>query len=151
MTLWRHFVVGTITFVKNDSIVCVLDQLISFHERIQFTYEVQHNNKLPFHDVLLIRNADNIETTVYRKPTKTDVYLNWNSHHAPTTWKRGTLRTRLSCAYLICSSERYLHEEMKYKESTFEKVNNYAKYVINQLNREVKLQHTQNMNLNVQR
>ena len=31
-----------------DSIAYVLDQLNSFHEQIQFTYEVEHNNKLTF-------------------------------------------------------------------------------------------------------
>ena len=136
MTLWQRFVDDTISFVKNDSIAYVLDQLNSFHEQIQFTYEVEHNNKLPFLDVLLIKNANKIDTTVYRKPTNTDVYLNWNTH-APTTWKRGTLRTILSRAYTICSSETYLNEEIKYIESTFEKVNNYPKYVITQLKLEV--------------
>ena len=33
----------------------------------------------------------------------------------------------------------------KYLDSTFEKVNNYPKYVINQLNRKVKLKHTENI------
>ena len=132
--------------MKNDSIAYVWCQLNNFLKRIQFTFEVEHNNKLPFLDVLLIKNSNNIDTTVYRKPTNTDIYLNWNSH-VPTTWKRGTLRTILSRAYTICSSERYLHEEMKYIESTFEKINNYRKYVINQLKREVKLKHTENMNI----
>ena len=63
------------------------------------------------------------------------------------TWKRGTLRTILSRAYTFFSSETYLNEEIKYVESTFEKVNNYPKYVITQLNREVKLKHTQNINI----
>ena len=36
---------------------------------------------------------------------------------------------------------------MKYIESTFEKINNYRKYVINQLKRELKLKHTENMNI----
>ena len=49
MKLCRRFVDDTITFVKNDHIVYVSDQLNSFHERMQFTYEVEHNNKLPFH------------------------------------------------------------------------------------------------------
>ena len=132
MTLWRCFVDGTITFVKNDSIAYVLDQLNSFHEQIQFTYEVERNNKLPFLDVLLIKNANQIDTTVYRKSTNTDVYLNWNAH-APTILERGTLRTILSRAYTICSNETYLNEEIKYMESTFEKVNNYPKYAITQL------------------
>ena len=108
----------------------------SFHEQIQFTYEVEHNNKLTFLDILLIKNANKIDTTVYRKPTNNDVYLNWNTH-APTTWRKGILRTILSRAYTICSSETYFNEEIKYIESTFEKVNNYPKYVITQLKLEV--------------
>ena len=32
MTIWRCFVDDTITFVKNDSIAYVLDQLNSFHK-----------------------------------------------------------------------------------------------------------------------
>ena len=146
MSLWRRFVDDTITFVKDDSIVSVLGQSNNFHERIQFTYEVEHNNRLPFLDVLLIKNANIIDTTVYRKRTNTNIYLNWNSH-TPATWKRETLRTILSRAYTICSSERYLHEEIKYIEPSFEKVNNYPKYVINQLNREVQPKHTGNMNI----
>ena len=79
MILWRRFVDNTIILVKNDNITYVLDQLNSFHEQIQFTYEVEHDNKLPFLDFLLIKNANKIDTTVYRKPTNTDVYLNWNT------------------------------------------------------------------------
>ena len=146
MTLWRRFVDDTMTFVKTDSIAYVLDQSNSFHEQIQFIYEVEHNNKLPFLDVLLIKNANKIDITVYRKLTNTVIYLNWNTH-APTTWKRVTLRTILSRVYTICLSERYLNEEIKYIESTLEKVNNYPKYVITQLKRKVKLKHTQNMNI----
>ena len=54
-TLWQCFVDDTITFAKNDCIAYVLDQLNSFHEGIQFIYEVEHNNKLPFLDVLFIK------------------------------------------------------------------------------------------------
>ena len=58
-------------------------------------------------------------TKVYRKPTNTDVYLNW-SFHAPTTWKRGTLRTIINHAYIFyltknnVSAESYLREQIKF-------------------------------------
>ena len=63
MKVWR-FINDTITFVKNDCIAYVLDQLNSFHERIQFTCEVEHNNKLPFLDVLFIKNPNKMDTAV---------------------------------------------------------------------------------------
>ena len=84
MTLWRCFVDDTITLVKNDYIAYVLDQLNSFHERKQFIYEVEHNNKLPFLDVLFIKNANKMDSTVYGKSTYTDIQLNWNSHAKST-------------------------------------------------------------------
>ena len=57
------------------------------------------------------------------------------------------MRTILKRAHSICLSKRYLHEKIKYIESTFEKVNNFHKYFINQLNRELKQKHTENMNI----
>ena len=53
----------------------------------------------------------------------------------------------LSRAYTIWSSERFLNEEMKYVELKFEKVNNYRKYGITQLKREVKLKHKLKLNI----
>ena len=47
----------------------------------------------------------------------------------------------------MCSSERHLHEEIKCRQSTFKKVNNYPKYVINKLNRQKKLNHMQTVNI----
>ena len=41
--------------------------LNSFHKNIQFTYEVESNAKLRFLDVLLMRNDEDITTTVYQK------------------------------------------------------------------------------------
>ena len=68
----------------------VLVRLNSFHKNIQFTYELE--NFVTKLDVLLRGKGNKIETTVYRKSTNNDIYLNWGSF-APVTWKRGTLKT----------------------------------------------------------
>ena len=75
-------------------------------------------------DVLLIRNKDTIETTVYRKATNSDIYLNWKSF-SPCSWKRGTLKTIIRRAYLICLTPDYLPEELDHNAYVFEKFNNY--------------------------
>ena len=62
---------------------------------IKFTYELEHEGKLPFLDVLLCRMGKKIYTTVCRKATNNDVYLNWNAL-APNSWKRATLKGALS-------------------------------------------------------
>ena len=74
---WRRFVDDTFVFVKKGCVEHVLTRLNSFHKSIQFAYELENENKLPFVDILLIRRGTKFETTVYRKSTNNDIYLNW--------------------------------------------------------------------------
>ena len=62
---WKRFVDDTTGYVKNGSIDIILSKLNSFHLKIQFIYETEEENKLPFLDVLLIRNGNFIETKFY--------------------------------------------------------------------------------------
>ena len=60
-----------------DKIGYIVNQLNTFSENIQFTYEMEEENKLAFLDVMVIGNTNNaINTTVYRKPTNTDISIN---------------------------------------------------------------------------
>ena len=54
-------------YVKRGSIENVLFVPNSFHDNIKFTYEQENNNRLPFLDVLFIRENEKINTTVFRK------------------------------------------------------------------------------------
>ena len=120
-TLWnmawncKMFVDDTIGYVKNGSIDIILSKLNSFYPNIQFTYEIEEENKVPFFVVFLIRNRNFLETKVYRKSTNNNIYLNWNSF-APNTWKRSTSRTLIKRAYLIYSSKKHLVDELKHLE-----------------------------------
>ena len=104
---WRYYVDGTSCFVKIGSIEYIRSVLNSFHKNIQFTYEVESNVKLPFLDMLPMQNHNDITATAYRKDINSDVYLYWDSF-TPITWKRGTLKTLVERAYLICSAPRLL-------------------------------------------
>ncbi len=74
----------------------MLDHLNSVRPSIKFTMESEENGKLPFLDSLLKRGSDGMLTsTVYRKPTHTDKYLNFRSHH-PDHVKRGIVRMLVS-------------------------------------------------------
>ena len=101
---WRRYVDDTISYVKIGSIKHVLCLLNSFYENIQFTFESEGKGTLPFLDVLSCINGRELTTTVYRKKTNNDIYLNWNAF-APVSWKRGTLRTLVQRAYLVCLKE----------------------------------------------
>ena len=52
-------------------------------DHIQFTCEDSRPDaSMPFLDILIIPNQDgSLSTTVYRKPTHTYLYLQWDSHH----------------------------------------------------------------------
>ena len=115
---WRRYVDDTISYVKIGSIKHVLCLLNSFDENIQFTSESESKGTLPFLDLLLCRNGRELTTTVYRKKTNNDIYLNWNTF-APATWKRLTLRTLVQRAYLVCSTETYLKKELTHLEKVF--------------------------------
>ena len=97
---WKRYVDDTFAFIKPNMEQEIQLALNSFHENIKFTYELEQDNSISFLDVLITRENDgNMETGVYRKPTHTDVYLNWNAH-APNIWKTSTVRSlvkRSSC------------------------------------------------------
>ena len=55
--------------------------LSTYHQQIQFTYELEKYQHISFLDVSVRRLTDGkLETAAYRKEANTDVYMNWNSH-----------------------------------------------------------------------
>ena len=102
---WKGFIDDTFVFVLPDKIGCIVNQLNSFDENIQFTFEMEKYNKLAFLDVMVIRNTnDTINTTIYRKPTNTDIYINWHSH-SPLQWKKTTANILIQRAIKIYSKK----------------------------------------------
>ena len=63
---------------------------------IIFTREDEENNSMPFLDAKFTRKEDgSVKSTVYRKKTHTDQYLNFASHH-PKIQKLGVVRTLMN-------------------------------------------------------
>ena len=74
---------------------------------IKLTYETEQNKKFPFLDVLVHRAHDNsIFTTVYRKLTYTDRYLNSKSHH-PTCRKASVVKTLNPEPFLMAVTKHF--------------------------------------------
>ena len=99
ISLWKRYVDDTICFVNSNRISHVLESLNSFHSNIKFTIEIQKENKIAFLDIL-IHSKTLINTTVYRKKTNTDLYINWKSFSV-NNWKWGALKTLISRAYMF--------------------------------------------------
>ena len=133
---WRRFVDDTFAYVRNESTDYVLTTLNLFYPNTSFTLEKENNSQLPFLDVLFIRNGTHLDTTVYRKNTHNDLYLHWDAF-TPVSWKRGTLRTQVNRAYLVCSNKELPHKGLAYLKSVFLKKNGYPLSTIKQLMKEI--------------
>ena len=74
---------------------------------------------------------ETIETTVYRKPTDSNIFLKRRTF-APDARKGGTLRT-------LCVYEIYGEQELNHQKFVFETHNNVPKWVIFQLVNETQM------------
>ena len=87
---------------------------------------------MPFLDILITPEEDgSLSTTVYRKPTCTDLYLQWDSHHTLTSNYSviGTLHHR---AQTICSKPQLLQQEENHLHNTLTKCK-YPKWAFNRI------------------
>ena len=72
---------NTHAYIDSPKIEFVLEKLDSYHPNIQFTHEIEEKQKVTFLDVIITRTENNtLKTTVVRKETNVDLYINWNSH-----------------------------------------------------------------------
>ncbi|CAH3118358.1 unnamed protein product, partial [Pocillopora meandrina] len=99
---------------RRDKTLNACEELVSFDVVSLFT-------KIPV-DLAV---KDNLETSVYRKPTHTDKYLAFDSHH-PICHKKSVAKTLLRRADCLPSSLDPKPEERKYVSNVL-KANGYTK------------------------
>lgn len=91
--LWLRYVDDTFVALDKNEANRFLGHLNSQDPDIKFTKERCTNNLLPFLDCLVKINSDgSLSTSVYRKPTHTDQYLQFSSHH-PLMHKLSVIHT----------------------------------------------------------
>ena len=130
---WKRYVDDTHLYIDPSKIELVLEKLNSHHPNIQFIHGIEENQKITFLDVLITRTGHNkLETTVFRKETNTDLYINWNTH-APIQWKRGALKNLIQRSILICSNGELLEDGLNYLGNVFIKVNDYPPKLVNSI------------------
>ena len=109
-SIWKRYVDDIFTVVCIDRVQHLLGHLNSIECSIQFTVEVESDGELPFLDVNIYRGSDgSLNTSVYRKPTHTDRYLDSSSHH-PFSHKRAVVCTLSSRVSTHSSSQ---HDQIK--------------------------------------
>ncbi|XP_023713370.1 uncharacterized protein LOC111867609 [Cryptotermes secundus] len=88
-----------------------LSHLNSLRPSIQFTMEIESESAIAFLDVVALRREATVATKVYRKPTHTYRYLNFNSNHPPLA-KMGLIQSLHNRASTACQELQDLVKEI---------------------------------------
>ena len=87
---------------------------------------------MPFLDILVSPGRDgSLSTSVYRKPTHTDLYLHWESHH-PLPSKYSVIGTLQHRANTICSSPQLLQKEEEHLQQALMRCQ-YPNWALNKI------------------
>ena len=90
--VWKRYVDDTFIVTQRSTANDLLSFMNAQQPSIRFTMEVENDNRIAFLDTLVHRDTNGrLSTTVYRKPTHTDQYLAFDSHH-PRSVKRGVVK-----------------------------------------------------------
>ena len=97
------YIDDTFTALPEEQVDWFLDHLNMVEPSIKFTMEKESNGSLSFLDTLVTHHDDgSLSTSVYRKKTHTDRYLDFTSHH-PLAHKVAVARTLMTRANRICT------------------------------------------------
>ena len=110
--LWKRYVDDTFTIIKKANRSSFLEHINSINPNIQFSSkETWRDGSMTFLDILITPDEDGKpSTSLYRKPTHTDLYLQWDSHHTMPS-KYSVVGTLYNKAKPICSSPQLLKEQ----------------------------------------
>ena len=111
-TVWKRYVDDTFVVIEADKKQGFLNHINSVDPFIHFTTEdTGTDGPIPFLDTIVMPQSDgSLLTSVYRKPTHTDQYLQWNSHHH-LSGKFSVINTLKHRAKAVCSNQHLLQEE----------------------------------------
>ena len=125
---WIRYVDDVLTIVKKGTQDSLLNHLNLINPNIKFT--IEHPNDqgaIPFFDTFPRSSGNEISTSVYRKPTHTDRYLDFTSNH-PKSAKCAVVRALTDRANNVGSSPELLTKEMDHLGKVLRY--NYPKWMI---------------------
>ena len=135
--LWFRFVVGTWVIQQQAHKQVFLDCINSIDPAIKFTVEdTQGNGAIPFLDTLVTPQADSsLPITVYCKPTHTEQYLWWDSHHSLSA-KYSVIGTLTHRTKTVCTGLELLQRELKHLRKALVRCK-YPHWAINKVQNKV--------------
>ena len=138
--VWERFVDDVYSILKRVHLENTFYYINNLHEPIKFTMEEEIYGELAFLDTLLKWNNGDISVLVYRKPTHTDQYLHYSSHHQ-TSCKESVVSSLFNGAYSIITNKDDLHKEnARIKQVLME--NGYRESIIDKIFRRITNNHS---------
>ena len=109
---WCRYVDDTFVIHKEANKQGFLQHINSVDPAIRFTVEDnKEDGSIPFLDTISKQEVDgSLSITVYRKPTHTDQYLQWDSNHHLSA-KFSVIQTLSHRASTVCSNPELLQKE----------------------------------------
>ncbi len=117
--IWKRYVDDVLEIIKKGEAENLTNHLnqVDPTNSVKFTFEEEDNNSIAFLDTLITKKSDgSLKLSIYRKPTHTDQYLQFKSHH-PLHQKLGVVRTLIDRKDSIVSEEADKKKESSYIES----------------------------------
>ena len=126
-TTYFRYIDYIIFLLQNIKIEEIAGKLNNVEPPINFIYEKECNNTLPFLDILIIKSPNSLTFKVYREPTIKNDYTHFFSHHNDKI-KTGLIIGFYLRALRICSPH-YLNKEFEYIKHSLKSLK-YPKFLI---------------------
>ena len=116
---YRRYVDDTFVLFRDKNHAKLFHNYInSQHPNLSFTMEVESDGTLPFLDVTVTKSCNSFVTTVYRKPSNSNLTISFFSF-CSFNFKLNSIKSLLSRAYGICSNFELLNKEFQHIKQIF--------------------------------
>ena len=119
--LWKRYVDDTFLILQQSQKE-YLQHVNTVDPSVNFTTEeTRPDGSMPLLDTLITPQKDGtLTTSVYRKPTHTDLYLQWDSNHN-LVCKYSVINTLTHRAKAVCSNSKLLEGDLKHLQEVLTK------------------------------
>ena len=129
---WCMYVDDTFVIHKEANKQGFLQHINSVDPAIRFTVEDKEDGSIPLLDTIVKPEVDgSLSISVYRKPTHTDQYLQWDSHHHLSA-KFSVIQTLSHRASTVCSNPELLQKERDHLRNALTKCK-YSKWALDKV------------------